>query len=247
MRLLGLIGFPLEHSFSPAWFKNKFKESGDINIDYRLFPLDSVNDFPSLLLEEPELTGLNVTIPYKEQIIPFLDELDETARLIGAVNTIKISKSNGKIHTKGFNTDYPGFRKSLEDYTRGSKALILGTGGAARSVSFALDQMKISYKFVSRSELVSGTLKYPELTREMISEHTLIINTTPLGMYPDTDTFPEIPYHYLSADHLLYDLVYNPKETLFLQKGAKFGARTVNGQKMLEYQADIAYQIFMDR
>jgi shikimate dehydrogenase len=206
-----------------------------------------VNDFPSLLLEEPELIGLNVTIPYKEQIIPFLDELDETARSIGAVNTIKISKSNGKIHTKGFNTDYPGFRKSLEGYTSGNKALILGTGGAARSVAFALDQMKISYKFVSRSEHMSGALKYPELNKELISENTLIINTTPLGMYPTTETFPEIPYQYLSANHLVYDLVYNPKETLFLQKGAKFGARTVNGLKMLEYQADISYQIFMDR
>lgn len=247
MRLLGLIGFPLEHSFSPAWFTNKFKESGDLNIDYKLFPLESVNDFPSLLLEEPELIGLNVTIPYKEQIIPFLDELDETARLIGAVNTIKISKSDGTIHTKGFNTDYPGFRKSLEDNTPGNNALILGTGGAARSVAFALDQMMISYKFVSRSDNASRALKYPELTREMISEHTLIINTTPLGMYPDTETFPKIPYHYLSADHLLFDLVYNPEKTLFLQKGAKYGARTVNGLKMLQYQADISYQIFLNR
>ncbi|MCX6278512.1 MAG: shikimate dehydrogenase, partial [Bacteroidetes bacterium] len=185
-------------------------------------------------------------IPYKVSIIPFLDDLDETARVIGAVNAIKISRINGVIHTKGFNADAPGFELTLTEISIGCKALILGTGGASKAVAFALEKKEIPYTFVSRKPGEGKTISYNKLNQDIIGENLLIINTTPLGMYPETNYFPDIPYQYLTQAHFLYDLIYNPPETAFLQKGRLMGAQTMNGYQMLENQANLAYGIFTE-
>jgi len=244
--LFGLIGFPLCHSFSPDWFNGRFNREGKKNHEYRLFPLVAIEDFPGFLWSEPGLAGLNVTIPYKEKIIPFLDEMDETAHLIGAVNTIKISRNDGNIRTKGFNTDAQGFELTLTDTLAGCKALILGSGGASKAVAFALGKKKIKFTFVSRNRHEANMINYSKLNREIIREHLLIINTTPLGMYPEIDYFPEIPYQFLTSEHFLYDLIYNPRETAFLRKGTAMSARTMNGYQMLDNQANLAYRIFTE-
>ncbi len=234
------------HSFSAIWFTEKFRQDGKINHEYRLFPLVYVEDFLSLLRSETDLTGVNVTIPYKVSIIPFLDDLDETARAIGAVNTIKISRINGAIHTKGFNTDAPGFELTLTENFRGCKALILGTGGASKAVAFALKNKEIPFIFVSRKPREANMISYNKLNEDIIRKHLLIINTTPLGMYPETNRFPDIPYQYLTPAHILYDIIYNPPETAFLQKGKSMSAQTINGYQMLENQANQAYRIFTE-
>ena len=244
MTLLGLIGFPLSHSWSPGWFNEQFRLAGDQKKEYRLFPLSNIDEFPRLIAAYPELTGLNVTIPYKEKIIPYLDELDETARLIGAVNTIRITRKNGTILTKGFNTDAPGFLQTLTDRVLQHKALILGTGGGAKAVAYSLQKKNIPFTFVSRKKVGSGIISYPDLTFNGIREHLLIINTTPLGMYPDTDQFPPIPFHYLSENHYLYDLIYNPEESEFIKKGKAMNAQAMNGLQMLINQAVLALRIF---
>jgi shikimate dehydrogenase len=195
-------------------------------------------------LNNPELTGLNVTIPYKEKIIPFLDELDDAARLIGAVNTIRIVRENGKIQTKGFNTDAPGFLQTLDSINPSGPALILGTGGGAKAVAHALKTASIPFNFVSQKKSKTGVLGYADLTFEVISKNLFIINTTPLGMFPDTGTFPPIPYQHLTGRHFLYDLIYNPSETEFLKRGKAMKTKTVNGLQMLINQADLAWDIF---
>ena len=245
-RLLGLIGFPLGHSWSPVWFNNKFAREGITNLEYRLFPLSKIEEFPFLLRNEQELIGVNVTIPYKEKIINYLDELDETARLIGAVNTIKVERKNGKILTKGYNTDAPGFLQTLPDRMAANMALIIGTGGGAKSVAHVLTGKNIPFLFVSRINKGPGIISFDDLTAELIRNHLLIINTTPLGMFPESDKFPPIPYHYLSADHFLYDLIYNPEVTEFMKRGQKMAAQITNGIQMLINQAELSYQIFMD-
>jgi shikimate dehydrogenase len=217
--LFGLIGFPLGHSWSAGYFNEKFRSAGDIGKEYRLFPLEYLNEFPVLLAAFPTLAGLNVTIPYKEKIIPYLDELDDTARSIGAVNTIRIIRKNGTIQTKGFNTDAPGFLQTLADKNPRGPALILGTGGGAKAVAHALGRIKIAYTFVSRIKNGPGIVSYNDLTPDLIKEHPLIINTTPLGMFPDTGKFPPIPYVHLTEAHFLYDLIYNPEETEFIKLG----------------------------
>jgi shikimate dehydrogenase len=244
MRVFGLIGFPLGHSFSPVWFNQRFAIDGLTDAIYNLFPIQSIHDFPKLLLNEPELNGLNVTIPYKEKIIPFLDEVDERAQAIGAVNTIKISRRDGRLHAKGFNTDSPGFRQTLEGLTPGCSALILGTGGAAKAVAYALRESGVPYTYVSRIPYASGMLSYDDLDQETIRKNLLIVNTTPLGMHPDIESYPAIPFQHLTTQHLLYDLVYNPPLTEFLKKGAFMMSRTINGQQMLENQAELSYRIF---
>ena len=244
--LLGLIGFPLDHSWSASYFNEKFRKEGVSDKEYRLFPLPSPDDFPALLKSHPDLTGLNVTIPFKERIIPYLDDLDETARQIGAVNTIRILLENGSIRTTGFNTDAPGFLMTL-DLVPAGNALILGTGGASKAVAYALKRKNIRFSFVSRKSNGPGIISYDELTVEVMHSNKLIINTTPVGMFPAQDQMPSIPYNFLTGDHFLYDLIYNPEETGFIKQGKLRNARTMNGMQMLINQADLAYQIFEAR
>ena len=242
MRKFGLIGKKLSHSFSKKYFTEKFEREGIQDAQYELYELPEAKELRSLLQREPELVGLNVTVPYKEDVIPLLDELDEAAAKIGAVNTIRIS--GGK--TKGFNTDYVGFKGTLEEFypeEERKQALVLGTGGAAKAVWAALDALAIPYKSVSRTP-AEQELAYEQLTPALLQTYNLIINTTPLGMHPHTDSAPALPYEALTAQHYLYDLVYNPEQTLFLQKGATAGAKTCNGLDMLYRQADAAWSIW---
>jgi shikimate dehydrogenase len=243
MVIYGLIGYPLSHTGSGSWFAEKFRKEGRHSYRYLNFPLSSLDEFPPLFRKHPGLKGLNVTIPYKEQIIPWLEELDPVAGKIGAVNTILIYRERGNIHLKGFNTDADGFLQSA-DFSGHRRALILGTGGAAKAVAFALAEMGISFLFVSRTKKSANHISYAEISEEVISSHTLIVNATPLGMFPSEETFPKIPYHFLTENHFLYDLVYNPEMTLFLKKGSAVGARVQNGQKMLEIQAELSYRIW---
>ncbi|WP_207432984.1 shikimate dehydrogenase family protein [Sabulibacter ruber] len=238
----GLIGYRLSHSFSQKYFTEKFQSEGIANSVYHLFELDSIAEFPQLLKAHPNLRGLNVTIPYKEAVIPFLDELEPAAARIGAVNVVKFE--NGRLI--GHNSDYQGFMQSLQNFYHcysQSQALILGTGGAAKAVKAALEYLNISYKVVSREKRPGG-LTYQELTPSVISSVSLIINTTPVGTYPKVDEAPDIPYHLLSSHHYLYDLVYNPAETLFMKRGKEMGAKTINGYEMLCLQAEVAWQIW---
>jgi shikimate dehydrogenase len=242
MRRFGLIGKKLGHSFSKRYFSEKFEREGIADAAYELYELPEITDFPALLVREPELVGLNVTVPYKEAIIPYLDELDESAAKIGAVNTIKIAA--GKL--KGFNTDFIGFRDTLVRFypvEAEGRALVLGTGGAAKAVWAALESLGIAYSSVSRNPR-ENELAYTAITPEVLQAYSLIINTTPLGMAPNMDSAPAIPYEALSSRHFLYDLVYNPEQTLFLQKGAAAGAKAINGLPMLYAQADAAWQIW---
>ena len=245
MVLFGLIGFPLGHSWSAVYFNKKFKAEGDAGKAYRLFPLKNLDEFPALLTEYPELGGLNVTIPFKEKIIPYLDELDETARLIGAVNVIKITRTNRIIHTKGFNTDAPGFLQTLTASMPGGHALILGTGGGAKAVAYAFTEKNIMFQFVSRNTRGPGIISYNDLTFDLIRNHLLIVNATPLGLYPGIGKFPPIPYQHLTGDHFLYDLIYNPEETEFMKRGKSMNARTMNGLQMLINQAELSNSIFV--
>lgn len=244
MKLFGLIGFPLSHSFSRKYFTEKFVQEGIVDCDYQLFPIEDISLLPQLLQDHPNLQGLNVTIPYKQQVIPYLKHINESAEKIGAVNVIKIV--DGQL--LGFNSDYYGFRESLLNFISGPegiKALVLGTGGAAKAVKVVLQDLGINYLSVSRKAHEKG-LTYQELERkpEVIAKHQLIINTTPLGMSPAVDTAPPIDYSSLSGNHFLMDLVYNPETTLFMQKGAEVGARVKNGLEMLHLQAEKSWEIW---
>jgi len=236
----GIIGFPLTHTFSPAYFNNKFEKEG-INAVYDAYPLAQVNDFKVLLDAVPFLRGLNVTMPYKQVIIPYLHNVNDIARGMGAVNCIDFRDG---IMT-GYNTDIIGFRDSLRPLLQPQhkRALILGTGGASRAVGYVLGNEGISYKKVSRNK-EPETLTYDELTPEIIREYPLIVNTTPLGMVPNTDTYPPLPYSGITPHHLLYDLVYNPEETMFLTFGKQHGAAIKNGMEMLPLQAEAAWKIW---
>lgn len=241
----GLIGFPLAQSFSQKYFTTKF-ENERIDARYLNFPIPSIDEFTGLLSHHPYLAGMNVTIPYKEQVIPFLDELDETAKEIGAVNVIKFDWNGDRPRLKGFNTDTLGFVKSLDPLLKPihTKALILGTGGAAKSVAYSLKKLGIAFRFVSRNPQGTAQVSYDTLTREIMESYHLIINTSPLGMFPNVESCPDIPYDFLTQDHLLYDLVYNPEVTSFLQKGLDKGAQIKNGLEMLYIQADEAWKIW---
>jgi shikimate dehydrogenase len=242
MRVFGLIGFPLSHSFSKKYFTGKFAAGNLHDNRYENFPLASIEEFPALLQNTPNLAGLNVTIPYKEQVIRFLDEKDPVVEEIGACNCIKIE--NGKL--SGFNTDVTGFRLSLEDMLRPwhDKALVLGTGGAAKAIAYVLDQWKISYRFVSRAPQRNNLLGYESITDDMLSSHKLIINTTPLGMYPNINEAPPLNYEALTDKHLLFDAIYNPEKTLFLRKGEEKGTNIRNGSQMLGIQAEESWKIW---
>ena len=248
MRLFALIGYPLTHSFSKKYFTEKFEKEGISNARYELLELPDYQDFPQLIASYPDLVGLNVTIPHKQNIISYLNELDAASSArIGAVNTIKVLP-DGRL--KGYNTDYYGFRLSLEQWLQklnvtptSLKALVLGNGGAAKAVFAALEDIQIPYQIVSRQNTLS-TISYEDLTADVISTHSLIINTSPVGTYPKVEECPAIPYEWLNDQHLLYDLVYNPAETLFLKKGKQQNAQTRNGLPMLQLQAEKAWEIW---
>ena len=241
MKQYGLIGYPLSHSFSKGYFAEKFAKENIVDCKYDVFPLEKIEDFVELCNDKKNLIGLNVTIPYKEKIIPFLDELDETAANIGAVNTIKFS--NGK--KIGYNSDAYGFEMSLKPLLKQhhTKALILGTGGASKAVEYVLKKLGIAFQYVSRTKN-DKAISYEELNESIIQHSKLIINTTPIGMYPNIDTAPDIPYNVITDKHLLYDLIYNPEETLFLKKGKEKGAQTKNGLEMLYLQAERSWEIW---
>ena len=246
MQKYGLIGYPLRHSFSIGYFNEKFK-SENIDAEYVNFEIPNINDFMEVIEENPNLCGLNVTIPYKEQVIPFLDELDKDTAKIGAVNVIKIIRQpKGKVKLVGYNSDIIGFPQSIEPLLQPhhKKALILGTGGASKAVYRGLANLGIESVFVSRTKKESSYLTYDELTPEIMQEYTIIVNCTPVGMYPKVDFCPDIPYDQLTPNHLLYDLLYNPNETLFMKKGEAHGAVTKNGLEMLLLQAFAAWEIW---
>lgn len=239
----GLIGKNISYSFSKDFFNKKFEVEAIKNASYQNFDIESILDFPKVLKDHPELKGLNVTIPYKELVIPYLDKLDKKAKKIGAVNTIKISKK-GKL--TGYNTDYYGFKKSLKPLIKPhhKKALILGTGGASKAIAYALKKMKIDYSFVSRNASEHATYTYHELSENDIKNNQILINCTPLGTFPNIEACPNIPYQAISSQHILFDLIYNPIETKFLALGKAKNATTINGLKMLELQANKAWEIW---
>jgi shikimate dehydrogenase len=237
----GLIGKNISYSFSKTYFNNKFTSMNLVSHGYENFDLSKIEEFPALIKKHNTLKGLNVTIPYKEAIIPYLDSLNEQAERIGAVNTIKFTKEG----LKGYNTDVYGFKKSFQPFLKEShnKALILGTGGASKAVAFVLKELGISFKYVSRNP-IGDQIGYTDLNKKIISSHTVLINCTPLGTFPDTDAKPNIPYKFLTSNHLLFDLIYNPVKTAFLLSGESKGAIICNGAKMLELQAEKAWQIW---
>ncbi len=245
MRKYGLLGYPLTHSFSKRFFTEKF-EKENIDSTYDNFEIDNINKFPEVVKNNPEVVGFNVTIPYKEQVIPFLDELNDSAAEIGAVNTIKVKRNGDSVYLKGYNTDTHGFEKSLspllKDHHR--KALILGTGGASKALKYVLNKLGIEFISASIEELKDNEIHYEDIDKEMMKERLLIINATPLGTYPKVDTFANIPYEYITDKHLLFDLVYNPEVTQFMAKGKERGATVKNGYDMLLGQALRSYEIW---
>ena len=243
MRKFGLIGKDIDYSFSQAFFAAKFKAEKITDANYQNFDLKSITDFPSLIENNDNIKGFNVTIPYKELIIPYIDKLDKNAKKIGAVNTIKITKK-GKL--KGYNTDYYGFKNSLSEHItpQHTSALILGTGGASKAIAFALKKLKIKYTYVSRKATKENQVSYQQLTEETIKNNTIIVNCTPLGTYPDIKSCPDIPYQAITENHLLFDLIYNPEETTFLNYGKQKSATIINGYKMLQLQAEKSWRIW---
>ncbi|MDD6908057.1 MAG: shikimate dehydrogenase [Bacteroidaceae bacterium] len=246
MKRYGLIGYPLGHSFSRNFFNEKFA-SENIQAEYVNFEIPSIEQFPEIIRANPNLAGLNVTIPYKEAVIPYLNRLDTDAAAIGAVNVIRINRISPKeTELVGCNSDVIGFSRSIEPLLEPhhKKALILGTGGASKAVNFGLKKLGLETLFVSRSRHDEHTLTYQELTPELMDEYKVIVNTTPVGMYPNADEYPDIPYECLTHKHLLYDLLYNPDTTLFMKKGSEQGAVVKNGIEMLLLQAFEAWDIW---
>jgi shikimate dehydrogenase len=248
MKAYGLIGYPLSHSFSVGYFTNKFKNEGIADSTYSAFPMESLSHFRNLVNENLSLEGLNVTIPYKEKIIAFMDSLDPEAAEIGAVNTVKIFRTAEGFTCRGYNSDAWGFEMSLRPFITESckQALILGTGGASRAVAHVLKKLGCQVIYVSRNPRDAQQLSYPALSAEVILGSQVIINSSPVGMYPKVSEYPDIPYELLSEQHILYDLIYNPSETLFLKKGRDQGAITINGLQMLHLQAERSWEIWND-
>ncbi|MFO8235918.1 MAG: shikimate dehydrogenase [Bacteroidales bacterium] len=248
MQLYGLIGYQLTHSFSPDYFNEKFKKE---NIDalYKTFPIKKLSELYTIIDKNPDLQGLNVTIPYKESIIPYLDFIDEEAKKIHAVNTVVIKREHSQILLRGYNTDIYGFKHSILPFITQQKnrvALILGTGGTAKTVEYVLTTLDFEiYKATrSQSQKNQKILNYNDLSRELIQQTKLIVNTSPVGMYPHIEEKPAIPYEEIDSEHLLFDVVYNPSETLFLKEGEKRGALTKNGYEMLILQAQKAWDLW---
>ncbi|WP_248722572.1 shikimate dehydrogenase [Seonamhaeicola sp. ML3] len=243
MNKLGLLGKNISYSFSRSYFKEKFEKEGITNTTYVNFDIESIDLFPSILKNTEGLKGMNVTIPYKQDVIPYLDKLNKKAKEIGAVNTIKITKKGKLI---GYNTDCYGFKKSLKPYLKShhKKALILGTGGASKAIAYALKELDITFKYVSRNMTDGISFTYDTLTEDVIKENPIIINCTPLGTFPNIENHPNIPYNGITNKHILFDLIYNPEETTFLKKGKSNGAVIINGLKMLQLQAEKAWSIW---
>jgi len=246
MRLYGLIGYPLSHSFSAKYFAEKFELENISDADYQLFPLENISEVTSLIEHQPDLQGFNITIPYKVAILPYLDNISDASKSIGAVNCVKIERSVSGTILIGYNTDVYGFRESLEPAIKPfhSKALVLGTGGASKAVCYTLHELGIKYTMVSRTGNKESILNYSQLTEEIISDNLLIINTTPVGTFPEIDKCPDIPYQFLTKEHLLFDLIYNPAETKFLRLAREASATIFNGSKMLELQAEKSWEIW---
>lgn len=256
MRLFGLIGFPLSHSFSVNYFTEKFQREHIGDALYKAFPITDISLLPNLIKCHPNLAGVNVTIPYKEKVMSLLDELDETARTVGAVNCISIyTQNSGSPKLKGYNTDVYGFRQSIKPFlaSHHEKALILGTGGASKAVEHVLREIGVECVFVSRSAFDYAqsdkgskrtVLSYGDLNEHVMAMCKLIVNCSPVGTWPEVHASPAIPYEFVSADHFLYDLIYNPEETEFLKHGKAKGAMTMNGLDMLKLQAEEAWKIW---
>lgn len=242
MEQYGLIGLKLGHSFSLNYFNEKFKNE-NIDAVYVNYEISNIEDIFEIIASNPDLKGLNVTIPYKEQIIPYLDEVTPEATTIGAVNVVKITHQGSKTILKGFNSDVVGFTQSIEPLLERihKKALILGTGGSAKAIAFGLKSLGLEVLFVSRTPQINA-ITYSEVTEDIIKEYKVIVNCTPLGMYPNSDSFPELPYEAMDSSHLLYDLIYNPNETTFMKKGASQGATVKNGLEMLLLQAFVSWK-----
>lgn len=243
MKQFGLIGYPLTHSFSQKFFTEKFQKENLADYRYDNFSIPSIDGLPAILKNNPTLLGLNVTIPFKEQVVSYLDEKSSLVKKIKACNCIKVNA--GKL--AGYNTDVPAFEQSLREKLQPhhKKALILGTGGAAKAIEYCLNQMNISYRHVSRKPSATS-YSYEQLTESLMQEYLLVINSTPLGMHPNIVEAPPIPYHALTKHHFLFDLIYNPAKTLFLQKGESQGAATKNGHEMLVLQAEESWRIWND-
>ncbi|MBS2212441.1 shikimate dehydrogenase [Carboxylicivirga mesophila] len=244
MRTFGLIGFPLAQSFSQKYFTQKF-ENENIDARYLNFEIENIDELPALLNQHPYIAGFSVTIPHKEKVLKYLDEMDETAQKAGACNAIKVTWENKIPKLTGYNTDLIGFSESIKPLLQKhhQKALILGTGGAAKAIAHAFRLMDIDYKYVSRTK-GSDSLCYSDITSEIMKDYTVLVNCTPLGMFPNINTCPDIPYNLVTDKHLLYDLTYNPPTTLFMQKGIEQGATTKNGLDMLHLQAEAAWKIW---
>ena len=243
----GLIGYPLGHSFSKSYFNEKFENEG-INAEYINFEIPTLDSLPEILASNPELKGLNVTIPYKEKVISYLDSISPESRAIGAVNVIRVDHKGNDTYLKGFNSDVIGFTKSIEPLLERfhKKALILGTGGASKAVNFGLKSLGLETVFVSRFER-PGTIQYSQITPDIIQEYNVIVNCTPCGMYPHIDECPQLPYEAMTSKNILYDLLYNPDETLFMKKGAQHGATVKNGLEMLLLQAFASWEFWHNK
>lgn len=243
----GLIGYPLGHSFSKSYFNEKFENEG-INAEYINFEIPTLDSLPEILASNPELKGLNVTIPYKEKVISYLDSISPEARAIGAVNVIRVDHKGNDTYLKGFNSDVIGFTKSIEPLLERfhKKALILGTGGASKAVNFGLKSLGLETVFISRFER-PGTIQYSQITPDIIQEYNVIVNCTPCGMYPHIDECPQLPYEAMTSKNILYDLLYNPDETLFMKKGAQHGATVKNGLEMLLLQAFASWEFWHNK
>ena len=243
----GLIGYPLTHSFSIGYFNEKFENEG-IDAEYVNFEIPSIEMLPEVIASNPELLGLNVTIPYKEKVMSYLDFISPEARAIGAVNVISVIHKGRNILLKGYNSDVIGFTQSIEPMLEPfhKKALILGTGGASKAINYSLRSLGLETVFVSRYER-PGTISYDKITGEDVQEYNVIVNCTPCGMYPHTNECPNLPYEAMDSHNLLYDLVYNPNETMFMHKGAQHGATVVNGLEMLLLQAFASWEFWHNR
>jgi shikimate dehydrogenase len=247
MRKFGLIGFPLGHSFSKKYFAEKFAKENITDCSYENFPIQNLNLFPELIAGDPEICGLNVTIPYKTDILKYIDESEPAINEIGAVNVLKIRRINRKIRISGYNSDVTGIRDSILPVMndRLKSALILGTGGSSRAVSYALKKLGLKVTLVSRKRR-PGIIGYEDITAELLKKTDLIVNTTPLGLFPNTSAKPEIDYSLLNKNHILFDLVYNPELTSFLEAGKERGCKIITGLKMLYSQADRSWEIWND-
>jgi len=248
MEKYGLIGFPLGHSFSISYFNQKFQDEG-IDAVYENYEIPTIDALPEVLDSNPNLRGLNVTIPYKEKVLPFLDSVSPEARAIGAVNVIRVTHQGNQVKLRGYNSDVIGFTQSIEpmiDKKCHKKALILGTGGASKAIDYGLRHLGLETVFVSRYER-PGTIQYGTITPEVVQEYNVIVNCTPLGMYPKTEECPALPYEAMDQHTILYDLIYNPDETLFMKRGAEYGAQTKNGLEMLLLQAFSSWEFWHEK